>query len=162
MKAVQINPFLNSTMNLFENMLGSIPNVGNKALLTNFQSHRWEVSGVIGITGSAEGVLAIRLTQSLVERLLKRSGITCNSEDERNSYACSMVGEMANVIAGNAIGELMQFNIDITVPIVVKGKNHSISWPSRSPVLAIPFITSQGVFEVNVSLKQNDLLSSLN
>jgi len=156
-KAVHINPFLKSTMNLFENMLGFEPSVGQKSVVQNFSSHRWDVSGVIGVTGAAEGVIAIRMTQSLVERLMRKSGIECDDPSEMQEIACSMVGEMANVIAGNALGEISQFDMDITVPIVVQGTNHSISWPSRSPVLSIPFTSSQGPFEVNVSLKENTL-----
>ena len=101
MKAVHINPFLNSTMNLFENMLGQQPQVGSKSIVNNFNSHRWDVSGVIGVTGAAEGVIAIRMTQNLVERLMKKSGIECTYEHELQEVTSSMVGEMANVIAGN-------------------------------------------------------------
>ncbi|MDA3810367.1 MAG: chemotaxis protein CheX [Spirochaetaceae bacterium] len=155
MKAVHINPFLNSTMNLFENMLGTKPNVGRIGVVNNFNSHRWDVSGVIGINGAAEGVIAIRMTQKLVERLMKKSNMECDDPHELQEMSCSMVGEMANVIAGNALGEITQFNMNITVPIVIQGQNHSISWPHKTPVLSIPFTSSQGAFEVNVSLREN-------
>lgn len=157
MKAVHINPFLNATLNLFQNMMGNRPNVGSTAIVKNICTHRWDVSGIIGITGAAEGVIAIRLTQNMVERLLKRSGIECKNEDELAETTSSMVGEMANIIAGNALGEVSRHDLDITVPIVIQGQNHNISWPSQNPILAIPFISSQGPFEVNVSLKENFL-----
>jgi chemotaxis protein CheX len=158
MKAIHINPFLNATLNLFEHMLNSKPNVGNKALITNIYSHRWDVSGVIGVTGAAEGVIALRMTQNLVERLMIKTGIECKDEEELKQVTTSMVGEMANVIAGNALGEINQYNLNITVPIVVQGQNHSISWPAKNPIIAIPFMCTQGTFEVNVSLKENVLL----
>jgi len=162
MKAEHINPFLNATLNLFENMMGQQPKVGVKSLVTNLNSHRWDVSGVIGITGAAEGVIAIRMTLSLVERLLYKSGVECSDEAELQQVTTSMVGEMANVIAGNALSEVSQYKMDITVPIVIQGKNHGISWPAKNPIIAIPFISSQGAFEVNVSLKENILFMMQN
>ena len=157
MKAIYINPFLNATLNLFENMMGQQPKVGTKSIVTNLNSHRWDVSGVIGVTGAAEGIIAIRLTQSLVERLLAKSAIECRDEAELEQVTTSMVGEMANVIAGNALNEISQYRMDITVPIVIQGKNHGISWPAKNPVIAITFLSAQGPFEVDVSLKENML-----
>ena len=158
MKAVHINPFLNATVNLFENLTGQKPDVGIKSLVPNLISHRWDVSGVIGVTGASEGVIAVRLPLSLVEKILVLSGIECSDEDECMTMTTSMVGEIANIIAGNALNDIVQYNLDITVPIVVQGKNHTISWPAKNPVIAIPFRTSYGPFEVNVSLKDELLV----
>lgn len=155
MKAAHINPFLNSTLNLFENMSGRRPHPGQKSLLQNFHSHRWEVSGIIGVTGTAEGVIAIRMTRTMVEKLLVKSDILFSDIDEFNELTNSMVGEIANVIAGNALSEIEQFNMNITVPIVIQGKDHTIAWPHNNPVIVIPFTSSFGPFEVCVSLKES-------
>ena len=155
MKAEHINPFLNSTMNVFEHMLGSLPQVGQKTLMKNFCSHRWDISGVIGVTGTAEGVVAIRLTHKLVEKILEKSEITCNSQEETVEVINGMVGEIINMIAGNALGEITRFDLDITVPLVIQGSNHTIGWPRNNPIITIPFITSYGPFEVNVSMREN-------
>lgn len=155
MKAAHINPFLNSTLNLLENMSGRRPNHGQKTLMTNFHSHRWDVSGVIGVTGAAEGVIAIRMTNKMVEKLLINSGILFSDVDEFSELTTSMVGEMANVISGNALTEIAQFNIDITVPIVVQGRDHSISWPQNNPIIVIPFSSAYGPFEICVSLRES-------
>ncbi|MBN2626296.1 MAG: chemotaxis protein CheX [Spirochaetales bacterium] len=163
MKAAHINPFLDSTINLFNNMLGQEPRVGQKVLLKSLHTHRWDISGVIGITGSAEGVVALRLTRRMVEALLERSGLSPEGgqEEESREIISSMVGEMTNVIAGNALGSIKQFEMDITVPFVVQGQDHSISWPRNNPVIAIPFSSALGHFEVDVSLKENYLYSIL-
>ena len=155
MKAEHINPFLTSTLDIFENMLGVKPDVGNKSLITNFYSHRWDISGIIGITGAAEGVVAIRLTEKLVQKTLEKSEISWNSPEEKEQIIIGMVGEIVNMIAGNALGKITQFDLDITVPFVVQGTNHSIGWPQNNPIIAIPFITPWGPFEVNVSMKEN-------
>ncbi|MDC7223239.1 MAG: chemotaxis protein CheX [Spirochaetales bacterium] len=161
MKAVHINPFLDSTIHLFESMLGQAPRVGQKTVLNNMQRHRWDISGVIGVTGAAEGVVALRLTQRLVEGLLEKSGVETSDEMEQREVISSMVGEMTNVISGNALGQIREFDLDITVPFVVQGKDHTISWPSNNPIIAIPFSSPVGHFEVDVSLKENYLHSIL-
>lgn len=162
MKAIHINPFLSSTLNLFESMSGNEPSVGQKTLLQNLHSHRWEISGIIGVTGPAEGVVALRLTFPLVSALLEKSGLTFKDELEQKEMITSMVGEMTNIIAGNALGEIQQYDLDISVPIVIQGKDHSISWPKNNPIISIPFRSPLGVFEVNVSLKENYMHSILN
>ncbi len=155
MKAEHINPFLGSTLNIFESMLGEQPDVGQKSLIKNFSSHRWDISGIIGITGTAEGVVAIRLTENLVQKTLEKSEIIWNTPEEKEQIITGMVGEIVNMIAGNALGEITRFDLDITVPFVVQGTNHSIGWPRNNPIIAIPFITPWGPFEVNVSMKEN-------
>ncbi len=157
MKAAHINPFLDSTINLFENMLGQEPRVGQISLMKSLHTHRWDISGVIGVTGVAEGVVALRMIKRMVEGLVERSGMTAENEEEQRDIISSMVGEMTNVIAGNALGQIQQYDLDITVPFVVQGQDHSISWPRNNPIIAIPFSCSLGHFEVNVSLKENYL-----
>jgi chemotaxis protein CheX len=161
MKAIHINPFLNSTIKLFENMIGQEPRVGQKTLLQNMHTHRWDISGVIGVTGAAEGVVALRLTTRIVEGLLKKSGITATEESEKKEFISSMVGEMINIISGNALSSIREYEMDITVPFVVQGKDHTISWPRNNPIIAVPFSCPLGHFEVNVSLKENYLHSIL-
>lgn len=155
MKAVHINPFLDATLNLLENMSGRRPVPGTKTLMKNFYSHRWDISGIIGLTGITEGVIAIRMTRNMVEKLLIKSNIPFSDADDFSELATSMVGEMANVIAGNALTHLNGYNIDITVPVVVQGRDHTISWPRSNPIIIIPFSSAFGPFEVCVSLKES-------
>ncbi len=161
MKAVYINPFLDSTIDLFDNMLGQKPSVGKASLIARLHTHRWDISGVIGVTGAAEGVVSLRLTSHLVDGLLAHSGLSPDGREEKMEIISSMVGEMTNVIAGNSLSKIREYSLDITVPFVVQGLNHSISWPQNNPILAIPFHTTLGFFEVDVSLKDNYLKSIL-
>lgn len=161
MKAGHVNPFLESTMNLFESMLGEEPVVGAKSILKDLYNHSWDISGVIGVTGPAEGVVVLRLSLPLVLSLLEQSGMATEDEMEQKQMITSMVGEMTNVIAGNALGQIKQYDLDISVPFVIQGQGHSISWPLNNPVISIPFTTTLGDFEVNISLKENFMHSLL-
>jgi chemotaxis protein CheX len=63
------------------------------------------------------------------------------------------VGELINIIAGNAKQDLLDFRIEISLPGVITGNSYKIRWPEGIPVVAIPFTTELGPFTVNVSLK---------
>lgn len=152
MKVGYINPFLASTLNLFQTTFSVEPTAGKPYVLKDLLKHRWEISGVMVLTGSAIGVVAIRLTRLLSNKLLERSGLKYSTQDERENLVKDLVGELVNIIAGNASNRLEDYDIKISVPFVVQGENHTVSWPDRSPIVCIPFTTPFGPFEVNISM----------
>ena len=152
MNAAHVNPFLSATIRLFERTFGVAAEPGKAYLEDRSLSQRWDISGVMVLTGNAIGVVAIRLTRLLADKLLERSGVTWKTEDERHELVNGMVGELVNVIAGNAASELSGFDIEISVPVIVQGKNHTVAWPDREPIVGVPFNTPLGPFLVNLSL----------
>jgi chemotaxis protein CheX len=150
--AAYINPFLSSTIKLFEQTFGFSPEPGTVYLDDRAGKHRWDISAVMVLTGNAIGVVALRLTRYLSEKLLVKSGVTWQNEDEREDLISGMVGELVNIIAGNASSELVEYEIEISVPIVVQGENHTISWPDKAPIVGVPFSTPYGPFLIDVSL----------
>jgi len=150
--AAYVNPFLSATIKLFEQTFAFTPEVGEVYLEERGHKHRWDISAVMVLTGNAIGVVAIRLTRYLADKLLTRTGVQWKSEDERESLMSGMVGELVNIIAGNASSELADYNIEISVPLVIQGENHTVSWPDDAPIVAIPFTTPFGPFLVNVSI----------
>jgi chemotaxis protein CheX len=152
MNAALINPFLSSSIMVFQETFGIAPVPAEVYLDERAHSHRWDISAVMVLTGNAIGVVAIRLTRVLADKLLEKSGITWDSDDEREELINAMVGELVNIIAAHSASKLGNYKIQISVPIVVQGTNHTIAWPDSQPVLAIPFTTPLGHFLVNVSL----------
>jgi chemotaxis protein CheX len=147
-----INPFLSSTIELFERTFGLSPVAGEPFLDERARKHRWDISAVMVLTGNAIGIVAIRLTRLLADKLLVKSGVEWQGEEERSNLCDAMVGEMVNIISGNASGHLSDLNIEISVPLVIQGENHTVSWPDRAPIIGIPFSTDCGPFMVNVCL----------
>ena len=152
MKAAHVNPFLNATLNLFRTTFAVNAEVGSPYVVTDVSSHRWEISGVMILTGTAIGVVAVRLSRLLSEKLLERAEMTYSTEDERERLINAMVAEIVNVIAGNAATTLNGHEIKVSVPFVVQGRNHSIAWPERGPIIGIPFLTPNGPFAVYISI----------
>ena len=151
-KAQYINPFLESTYKLFDATFDMKPTAGTCFLVKNQIKHRWEISGVMILTGSAIGIVSIRLTRHLSLKLLEKSGIYYETTEERDQLTNGMIGELVNIIAGNASSRLSGYNIKVSVPFVVQGENHSIAWPENAPIIGIPFTTAYGPFVVNVSM----------
>lgn len=158
MDASVINPFLGASIQMFQTMFQIEAVPGAPYIMAKEVAHRWEISGVIGVTGGYQGIVAIRLSRLLANKMLERSGITTTSEEEREQTLYGMIGELINIIAGNASNEIPQA-VDITPPIVVYGQNHSFAWPRAIPVIAIPFVTTLGPLEIAVCFKHRDLLS---
>jgi chemotaxis protein CheX len=152
MNVAYVNPFLSATIELFEKTFAITPVPGEIFLDERARKHRWDISAVMVLTGNALGVVAIRLTRLLADKLLKKSGVEWKGEEERESLCDAMVSEMVNIIAGNAAGKLSGYEIEISLPIVIQGENHTVSWPDRAPIIGVPFSTDCGPFMVNVSL----------
>jgi chemotaxis protein CheX len=149
-----INPFLAATTNMLKQMFSLDASPGAPYIMDNMIGHRWEISGLIAITGDTRGVVAIRLHHVLVDKLLEKSGVQVTNEDERSEVINGLVGELINIVSGNAIGEINGYSLDISVPMIVQGDNHSIAWPKIAPVVCIPFRTKAGDFEVAVCFKE--------
>ena len=152
MDASIINPFLSATMNLFQTMFRIEVTSGAPYLMGKELAHRWEISGILGVTGDFQGIVAVRLSHLLAQKMLEKSGIITSSDEEREETLYGMIGELVNIVAGNASSSITR-RIDISPPVVVYGQNHNIAWPRTIPVIAIPFSTPQGPFEVAVCFK---------
>ena len=150
MDSTRIQPFFSAARDVFSHMFGLEATRKPVHLIEGSEDHGWGISGILGIAGSAQGVVALRFPLDLADALLKASGVETSSEQDRLATAAGLVAELTNIIAGNAIGTYSGMELDISPPVVVKGKNHQISWPKIAPVIATEYSTSLGGFEVAV------------
>ncbi len=152
MDVTLINPFLNAVSGVFENMFGVSPQAGAPYILADELKHRWEISGILGITGDFHGLVGFRLPRLLGDKMLQKSGIETKGEEDRIETVYGMVGELTNIIAGNASSAIDHASIDISPPIVIRGEHHQITWPKSIPVIAIPYSSPMGPFEIDVCI----------
>jgi chemotaxis protein CheX len=153
MKAKYINPFLASSVNLFRNYLGVSCTSSAPYLNPDAQSLD-EVSGIIGLAGETIGAVVLSFSRETAIRIASlmagRTYTTLSNE------VIDVVGELVNIVAGNAKKDLLDYRIVISLPGVIVGKENRIKWPSNVPVITIPFQSDAGPFTVNVSLKVPD------
>ena len=153
MDASIINPFIAATTTVFKEMFGLDAAPEKPYVLEETTDSKWEISGLIGLAGAAQGIVAVRLPPGLAETLLGRTGMTFKTDDEKKQMVGGLVAELTNIVSGNAAGRFKDVNLDIAPPVVVRGDRHQISWPKIAPVLAVPMKTQAGSFELDVCFK---------
>jgi chemotaxis protein CheX len=77
--------------------------------------------------------------------------------DTISSDVVDGVGELTNIIAGDAKNRLMQkgYSFDIGLPKIVVGRNYVTAQSQSVPCIVISFASSIGPFGLEVSLKKN-------
>ncbi|MGD9201662.1 MAG: chemotaxis protein CheX [Chitinispirillia bacterium] len=150
MDVTYINPFIASTISTFKTMLNTDVKPG-KISLKKGDFPLFDVSGVIGLSGEATGAISISFPKLVALKVVSTMlGISIKiiGPDVTDG-----IGEIANIIAGNAKQDLTQFKINISLPNVIIGQNHYISKPSDAPGIIVPFDSSLGNFAMEITLK---------
>lgn len=147
-----IIPFVNSTRKVFSTMVGVQTTVNHPHVKTN-PIPSFDISGIIGFSGDILGSVVISFqTQAAVKLVSAFTGMPITADSPDFSDA---IGELANMIAGNAKKDLGA-TASITCPSVVIGANHVIARLRGVPCFVIPCKTSVGDFAVEVNMKQID------
>ena len=110
-----------------------------------------DISGVIGLSGDAQGSISLSFPLADAKtfvKLMLGNPPTLNEEEMADG-----IGEIVNIIAGNAKQHLTNFNLSISLPNVIIGKKHTLAGQSGSPTIVVPFSGDQGKFAMEVSLK---------
>jgi chemotaxis protein CheX len=146
-----VNAFIVATENLFGTMLS----VDAKATTPKIKTEpfpTFDVSGIIGLSGRAQGSVAISFPRETALRAV--SAMVGATFTEVDREVCDAVGEMANIIAGSAKKDVIELDLSIALPQIVVGKGHVLSCQSSIPVTVIPFNTAIGGFVVELSLRK--------
>jgi chemotaxis protein CheX len=149
-----IGAFGSSAQATFHEMFGLEATAEAPRELSPQEEHSWDITGLIGLAGEAQGIVALRLTHGLAVGLLASTGVTAAGEKETRELEGGLVGEMINIIAGHATSSLSSLNMEIAPPVVVRGPNHRIGWPSIGPVVALGFKLPGGSFEIDLCVKR--------
>jgi chemotaxis protein CheX len=151
MKVEFINPFLLSTIAAFDTMLRCALVRGTPYVKDGAQpSH--EVSGVIGLSGRAQGTVVVGLGR---ETALKVAEVLLQERPpEINGDVVDAVGELSNIIAGRAKSQLEHLDLSVSLPSVITGKGHCIQFPTKVIPICIPFDSEWGPITVEVGLSE--------
>lgn len=151
MKVEYINPFLVSTISVFETMLGCKLTRGTPFARSGTQPQH-EVSGLIGLSGQAQGMVVLGLSR---EAALGAAEVLLQERPpEVNRDVTDAVGELVNIIAGNAKAKLEHLKLSVSLPTVITGRCHCIDYPSKVTPICIPFTSPWGDISVDVGLSE--------
>lgn len=149
LNAKLIMPFVNSTMNVFTTMVKIKPEI-SKPRLKEDAGTTHDVSGVIGFSGEVIGSVVISFQMETAKKMV--TALTGGEVDTNSSDFADAIGEVANMIAGNAKKDLGVV-ANIAIPTVIIGQGHRIGRLSGVPCVVIPCHTSVGDFAVEVNIK---------
>ncbi len=145
-----INPFLAAAMHVLKTM-AQVDAKPGKPFLKQDDLAIGDVSAIIGITGAAQGSMALIFTEQCIRDIA--SNLLGVPFTELNHELRDAVGELTNMICGDARRRLAEdgFILQAGIPTIVGGKGHTIKHIANGPRLAVPFETSQGSFMVEVA-----------
>jgi len=146
-----ILPFVRSTMNVFTTMVKVTPEIGKPHMKEKVET-TFDVSGIIGFSGDIVGSVVVSYQLETARSLI--NALVGMEIDPKSSDFADGIGELANMIAGNAKKDLGVV-ANIAVPTVIIGRGHIIGRLSDVPCIVIPCRTSVGEFTVEVNIKPN-------
>lgn len=147
-----INPFLDAVVGVL-GMMAMVEATAGKPYINKKRSAVGDVTGTIGITGTASGVMSLTLDEAVILKIV--NNMLAESYTSINDEIADAVGELTNMIAGQARQDLSKQGMILksSTPMVIIGKGHQIDHISSSPILAIPFTTPEGGLVVEVSFE---------
>jgi chemotaxis protein CheX len=146
-----IHPFIDALKKLFETMI-EVPYRLGKPSVKNGTVPEYEISGIIGLSGTVTGCVVINLSKEIALQMV--SALIGDEVKELDGDCTDAIGEIANMIAGNAKTNFPSSGTTISVPSVIVGQ-HKVSYPSGLPIICIPCVTDKGELIVEVALKKN-------
>ncbi|OEH86207.1 chemotaxis protein CheC [Desulfuribacillus stibiiarsenatis] len=152
MKAEYINPFYTATNDVFRMMLDLDVQRGKIGLVEEMVSSK-EANVLLGVTGDLKGSILFSFPKDMILEMVR---IMCGMKmQEIDSFVSSALGEIANIVGGNAITNLtsLGYTCDIVPPQIFVGQYRSLSMASQKS-LQLTMVTSIGEFELNIFLKE--------
>ncbi len=150
MDARYITPFLISTRRVFETMVHTSVTIC-KPEVRNDSCGAADVSGIIGMSGDVTGCVVLALESDVACRVA--SAFAGHAIDSSSPDFADAIGELANMVAGNAKTEMHGLNVSISLPSVIIGAHHTICQMRALPRIVIPCQTTLGPLFIDVGLR---------
>ena len=149
-----IQPFIDVCLNCFREFVGVELTVGRPYIADKDSINEWDISSVIGLTGEARGAVVISMKKELAIKLTDL--LTESTHTEIDDEVIDAVGEIVNIIAGNAKKGLEEaYRLVISLPTIIQGIGHAVKWPSaQARIICIPFtLPEHDFFNLSVALE---------
>lgn len=145
-----VNPFLNSLINVLSTM-AMLELKPGKPKLKSDEVARGDVSGLIGmVSEKTKGSFSVSFEENLALEIMRR--MLGERPPKINEDVTDMVGEITNMVTGGAKKLLAEkgFDFNMATPIVVSGRNHTITHKSDGPKILMPFETEYGKANIEI------------
>ena len=149
MTADYINPFLLSTVSVFERML-SLELVREAPFIRQHFAQQYDVTGIIGLSGKTTGTVAVSLPSEMALAITEK--LLGERPAEIDAHVVDCIGEVTNMIAGAAKAHLEHLQLSLGLPTVIMGRSTCVAFPSRATPISIPFRSELGPLVVEVGI----------
>lgn len=146
-----INPFIIAVSKTLETMVGCKV-VREPPQIKKDRSALYPVSGIIGLSGTIVGTVVLTMSENLA--LKSASAMLMEDYKEFSPDVFDAVGELTNVIAGNAKAQLEEYKLSLSLPNVIYGQNTELRFPERCQPISIPFQTSHGPMAIEIGFTE--------
>jgi len=148
----QVNAFIEPAIQVLERMAGINARVGQLRRQGD-PSQPAAVVVMIGIRGDLTGTILFRFPTDLARRIVQNLTKDERSIDEIDAGVKDALGELANIIAGNATGNLARLGIRAvpTPPVIVMGTDVKLVFPDIPQLIVVPLVTQIGAIEMDVA-----------
>lgn len=153
MKAESVNSFLKATQDVFRLMLDLDVEKSSLKVVEDMVSSK-DANVILGVTGDLKGTILFSFTKEMTLKMVRiMSGMEIKEIDH---FVSSALGEVANIIGGNALTILTSYNLicDIAPPQINIGEYRSISMANKQALL-LTLKTAIGEFDINLFLTEN-------
>ncbi len=151
MDVAYINPFIASVRNVFETMI-KVPFTLGKPYLKRGDERLYKLfrlSAVLEMSGDVTGVVVLNFTEGTALALV--GGLTGTPPTAINADVIDAVGEIGNMVAGNARKDFPPGEHKVSTPKVKRP--YEVIYPTHAPVIMIPVDTGAGRCILEVGLR---------
>lgn len=117
--------------------------VGKPQVIKNYQVACGVVTGIMTMSSDeSRASIALTYTESAI------LSIASKMLPENHTSVNGIVGELANIVMGDAKRQLEENELifQMSLPIIIIGREHLIAHKANAPVIRVPFSTQAGEF----------------
>ena len=138
-----------SAESVFATMCGWELQAGTRETCESF-TPRHDISGIIGLTGAIKATVVVSVDENFVFSVA--ASFLGERPETINGDVIDLVGELANMIGGNAKERLSIPNVVLGLPTVVAGAGHYVAFNSQMKITKLPFKCEHGILAIELGL----------
>jgi len=147
-----LNSFIKNTINVLK-ITASVEADFKEVYFTNDFRVFGDISGIIGLSGEAEGILGITFYWPLAKVIIaKMMGV--DEEHINGDLIHDGVAEIINMISGSTKKDFVgkPYHFEISLPSVIVGSGHQIGHAENTPIAVMIFEVNYQYFALQVCL----------
>ena len=156
-----VNPFIQAGINVVQ----QIANIDVRRGHLSYKDQpepSYGVCIIVGVYGFLKGQVVYSMKTEVAKRLVDKM-LDGKSPEERKLLFLDTLGELANMITGNAtalLSENKEHTLQITTPAIATGENLNIMLVPK-PTLILGLYTQYGPIEISVALEEDEVLNEI-